>query len=61
MTGHIDLNADIGEAETDAGIAAELSILTCVSSANIACGGHRGDMLILLQARLHNLTLIYIY
>lgn len=43
MTGHIDLNADIGEAETDAGIAAELSILTCVSSANIACGGHRGD------------------
>ncbi len=39
----LDLNADIGEAEDAAGIAAELAILQYVSSANIACGGHRGD------------------
>lgn len=39
----IDLNADIGEAEEAAAIAAELSILSAISSANIACGGHRGD------------------
>ena len=39
----IDLNADIGEAEDAGGIAAELAILRYVSSANIACGGHRGD------------------
>lgn len=39
----IDLNADIGEAEDAAGIASELAILDYVSSANIACGGHRGD------------------
>ena len=39
----LDLNADIGEAEDADGIASELSILTYVSSANIACGGHRGD------------------
>lgn len=43
MTRRIDLNADIGEAEDSAGIAAELSILRYVTSANIACGGHRGD------------------
>ena len=39
----IDLNADIGEAEEPSGIASELAILHYVSSANIACGGHRGD------------------
>ena len=39
----IDLNADIGEAEDESGIASELAILRYVSSANIACGGHRGD------------------
>lgn len=43
MTVHIDLNADIGEAEDAAGIEAERAILRYVSSANIACGGHRGD------------------
>ncbi len=39
----IDLNADIGEAEDEAGIASECEILRFVSSASIACGGHRGD------------------
>lgn len=39
----IDLNADIGEAATPLGRAAEAEILKLVSSANIACGGHAGD------------------
>ncbi len=39
----IDLNVDIGEAEDEAGIASECAILQFVSSASIACGGHRGD------------------
>ena len=39
----IDLNADMGEAEDADGIASELAILKFVSSASIACGGHRGD------------------
>lgn len=34
----IDLNADLGE-----GAAYDDEILACVSSANIACGGHAGD------------------
>ena len=34
----IDLNADLGEGE-----AYDDEILACVSSANIACGGHAGD------------------
>jgi UPF0271 protein len=34
----IDLNADLGE-----GAAYDAEILACVSSANIACGGHAGD------------------
>lgn len=35
----IDLNADLGE-----GGAYDEAILQCVSSANIACGGHTGDV-----------------
>ena len=34
----IDLNADLGEGGADGA-----AILACVSSANIACGGHAGD------------------
>ena len=34
----IDLNADLGEGGAD-----DAAILACVSSANIACGGHAGD------------------
>lgn len=40
---YIDLNADIGEAATPQGQAAEAKILELVSSANIACGGHAGS------------------
>lgn len=39
----IDLNADIGEADTPEGQASERDILRYVSSANIACGGHAGN------------------
>jgi len=39
----IDLNADIGEADTPDWAAAEADIVTAITSANIACGGHAGD------------------
>jgi 5-oxoprolinase (ATP-hydrolysing) subunit A len=39
----IDLNADVGEAGDDAGRAVERALLSLVSSAHIACGGHAGD------------------
>lgn len=39
----IDLNADIGEALTPEGQAAERDILSIISSASIACGGHVGN------------------
>ena len=40
----IDLNADIGEASTAEWAASEAAILAHISSANIACGGHAGDI-----------------
>jgi len=39
----IDLNADLGEFQTDTQYLNELQILNHVSSCNIACGGHTGD------------------
>lgn len=39
----IDLNADIGEANTPEWDASETAIVSAISSANIACGGHAGD------------------
>lgn len=39
----IDLNADIGEADTAEWAASEAAIVDAISSANIACGGHAGD------------------
>ncbi len=39
----IDLNADIGEADNPDWAESESQILTAISSANIACGGHAGD------------------
>ena len=38
----IDLNADVGEASDDAGIAVERALLGLVTSAHVACGGHAG-------------------
>ncbi|MGB5723688.1 MAG: 5-oxoprolinase subunit PxpA [Parasphingorhabdus sp.] len=39
----IDLNADLGEDESPAGIARDIAIMDVVSSCNIACGGHAGS------------------
>ena len=39
----IDLNADIGEADTPAWLAVEAAVMPHITSANIACGGHAGD------------------
>lgn len=43
MTVTIDLNADLGEDESPAGIARDIAIMDIVSSCNIACGGHAGS------------------
>lgn len=43
MTRTIDLNADLGEDESPAGIARDIGIMEVVSSCNIACGGHAGS------------------
>jgi UPF0271 protein len=51
----IDLNADLGEASDDAGVAIERALLGLVTSAHIACGGHAGDeesMRVIVQAAL---------
>ena len=39
----VDLNCDMGEAETSEQVAQELQILPLVTSVNIACGGHAGN------------------
>lgn len=39
----IDLNADLGEDDSAAGIARDIAIMDVVSSCNIACGGHAGS------------------
>ena len=39
----IDLNADLGEAGDEAGVAIERALLGLVTSAHVACGGHAGD------------------
>jgi UPF0271 protein len=40
----IDLNADVGEASTAEGKTAEIAVLSLVTSLNIACGAHAGDL-----------------
>jgi len=40
----IDLNADVGEASTADGKSAEIALLSSVTSVNIACGAHAGDL-----------------
>lgn len=44
MAIQIDLNADIGELEGETGRALDRNILSVVTSCNIACGGHAGDL-----------------
>lgn len=40
----IDLNADVGEASTADAKSAEIAVLSAVTSVNIACGAHAGDL-----------------
>jgi hypothetical protein len=40
----IDLNADVGEAATRSARTVELELLPLVTSVNIACGAHAGDL-----------------
>jgi len=49
MTSAIDLNADLGELTTAQGRDWEREILSYVSSANLACGGHAGDPKIMAE------------
>ncbi len=39
----VDLNADVGEAADEEGIAVERELLGSVTSVHVACGGHAGD------------------
>lgn len=39
----IDLNSDVGERPSEAGVAADAAIIASVSSVNVACGFHAGD------------------
>ena len=39
----IDLNSDLGEGYGPWAMGDDAQILDCVTSANIACGGHAGD------------------
>lgn len=43
MNRFIDLNADLGEDDSPAGMARDIAIMDVVSSCNIACGGHAGS------------------
>lgn len=43
VTRTIDLNADVGEASHPAAVQVERALLTLVTTAHIACGGHAGD------------------
>jgi UPF0271 protein len=44
MPASIDLNADLGELPGAAGDALDEALLSLVTSANVACGGHAGDL-----------------
>ncbi len=39
----LDLSSDVGELSGSEGAAVDAAILECVTSANVACGGHVGD------------------
>ena len=43
LVNHIDLNCDLGELEGPEGEALDETMMTYVSSINVACGGHAGD------------------
>jgi UPF0271 protein len=43
-TARIDLNSDVGELPGRAGRAADRALIELVTSVNVACGGHAGDV-----------------
>lgn len=43
MSHSIDLNCDLGEQEGAGGATLDAELLKCVTSANVACGGHAGN------------------
>lgn len=43
VAGSVDLSSDVGERPGTSGLAADAELMTTVSSANVACGGHAGD------------------
>lgn len=49
MNNRVDLNADVGESYGIFRIGADEELLTLVSSANIACGWHAGDPLVMAK------------
>lgn len=46
---HIDLNADLGESFGPWSMGEDATMLTIVTSANIACGGHAGDAMTMAE------------
>lgn len=46
----VDLSCDLGEADTPAACAQEEQLWSLVTSANVACGGHTGDLSTMLSA-----------
>lgn len=54
----VDLNCDLGEVEGKAGELLDARLMPLITSANVACGGHAGDLFRLIRTaelcRLHN-------
>ena len=43
MLQRLDLNSDMGERDTDEGLALDIALMPLITSVNIACGGHAGS------------------
>lgn len=54
----VDLNCDMGEVEGEAGERLDARLMPLITSANVACGGHAGDLSRLIRTaelcRIHN-------
>lgn len=58
---HLDLNSDLGERDTPEGRAIDADMMPLITSVNIACGGHAGNVALMRQtahlAAEHNVTI----
>ena len=56
----VDLNCDLGEVEGEAGEHLDARLIPLITSANVACGGHAGDLFRLIRTaelcRIHNVA-----